>query len=371
MKKKISICHLTSVHTRYDIRIFIKECSSLARINEFKVSLIVADGKGDEVKNNVNIFDVGKTEGRINRFIKTTRKIFEKAKKLDCDIYHIHDPELIIIGLKLKNNGKKVIFDAHEDFPKQIKAKPYLNIFLKKTLPYFFELFEQLTLKRYNCIVTATPYINNKFLEINNSTININNYPIIGELSFVTKWENRNDTISYLGGISYIRGIIDLIRSLDKTKSDIKLNLIGKFSDTNLELKCKEMPGFNKVNEYGFLNREEVANVLSTTKIGIVTFLPLPNHIDSQPNKMFEYMSAGIPIITSNFPLWKDIVEGNNCGITVNPTSSTDIANAMDYLVKNDDIAKIMGENGKKAVIEKYNWAIEEKKLIKLYKELL
>ncbi len=370
MKKKINICHLTSVHTRYDIRIFIKECSSLAKVDEFQVALIVADGKGEEIKNNVNILDVGKSKGRINRFLKTTRKIYQKAKKIDYDIYHIHDPELILVGLKLKKNGKKVIFDAHEDFPKQIKAKPYLNIFLKKILPYFFELFENLTLKKYNYIVTATPYINDKFLTINKSTLNINNYPIIGELSSIKEWEERENTVSYLGGISIIRGIVELIKSLALIKTITKLNLVGEFSDASLELECKAMIGFNKVNEHGFLNREEVANVLSTTKIGVVTFLPLPNHIDSQPNKMFEYISAGIPIITSNFPLWKDIVEGNNCGITVDPNSPIEIANAIDYLIENEDIAKVMGENGKKAVMEKYNWSIEEKKLIKLYKLL-
>ncbi len=370
MKKKINICHITSVHTRYDIRIFTKECSSLAKVDEFLVALIVADGKGEEVNNNVNILDVGKPKGRINRIFRTTRKIYKKAKKMNYDIYHIHDPELILTGLKLKRIGKKVIFDAHEDFPKQVMAKPYLSVFLKKLLPYFFEIFEYLTLKKYNYIIAATPYITNKFLKINKATLNINNYPIIGELGSVEKGEQKNNTISYLGGMSAIRGIIELIKSLDFIKSDTKLNLIGKFNDTNLELECKKMTGFNRVNEYGFLNRQEVANVLSKTKIGIVTFLPLPNHIDSQPNKMFEYMSAGIPIITSNFPLWKDIVEGSDCGITINPNSPTEIAQAVDYLIENDEVAREMGDNGKKAVLEKYNWSIEEKKLINLYKLL-
>ena len=110
---------------------------------------------------------------------------------------------------------------------------------------------------------------------------------------------------------------------------------------------------------------------MSCSKAGIVTFHPLPNHIDAQPNKMFEYMSAGLPIITSNFPLWKEIVEGNNCGICINPLEPKEIAQAIEYIITHPKEAEQMGQNGKKAVLEKYNWGVEEKKLFEIYKELI
>ena len=142
-KMKIKITHLTSVHPRYDTRIFIKECCSLAKIKGYEVNLIVADGLGDEKNNSVQIVDVGKLQGRINRIFKTTRNIFIKAIELDSDIYHLHDPELIPVGLKLKKLGKKVIFDIHENVAEQIKDKEYLNFYVRNFFSFIYAKYEK------------------------------------------------------------------------------------------------------------------------------------------------------------------------------------------------------------------------------------
>jgi len=104
---------------------------------------------------------------------------------------------------------------------------------------------------------------------------------------------------------------------------------------------------------------------------GLVLYHPVPNHTDAQPNKLFEYMSAGIPVISSNFPLWKEIVEGHQCGICVDPLKPDEIAKAIQWILDNPEKAKKMGENGRRAVEEKYNHTVEEKKLLTLYKLLL
>ena len=92
--------------------------------------------------------------------------------------------------------------------------------------------------------------------------------------------------------------------------------------------------------------------------------------MDAQPNKMFEYMSAGIPVIASDFARWREVIDEKDCGLCVDPLDSLAIARAIDELIINPDKAQRMGENGRSAVESQYNWPAEEKKLLSFYSSI-
>ena len=364
-----AIGHLTTVHPRRDVRILLKECRSLARAG-YRVFLIVADGKGTEVDGDVTIVDVGAAANRFDRMRNATRRVLEKALELELEICHLHDPELIPIGLELKRRGKRVIFDAHEDVPKQLLNKPYLNAWVRRALSWGFGAYESRACRQFDAIVAATPFIRDKFLGVNPRSVDVSNFPLLGELTTDIEWQDKSRQVCYVGGISAIRGIRELVAAMEEVRSGARLQLCGSFSEPDVEVEVKQRTGWSAVDELGYLDRVAVREVLGRCVAGLVTLHPLPNYLDSQPIKMFEYMSAGIPVIASDFPLWREIVVGNQCGLCVDPMNPSEIARAIDLLVDDPERARRMGEHGRTAIRDRYNWAVEERKLLGLYGEL-
>ncbi len=363
----MKVTHLTSVHPRFDTRIFRKQCLTLRRAG-YDVSLIVADGKGDVEIDGVRILDVGAAEGgRLRRMSRTTSAVYERARALNSDLYHLHDPELLPVGLKMKREGRRVIFDSHEDFPADILTKPYLMPVLRRAVSQTFSMFERYACPKLDYIVAATPAIRRKFERIGCATIDVNNFPLIEEFDEELPWETRRTHACYVGVMTSIRGVPELVDAMALTDASITLSLVGEFTEVDADERARASAGWRKVYEHGFIGRKEVRAALGNSFAGVVTFLPAPNHIDSQPNKMFEYMAAGVPVVGSHFPLWREILEKNDCGICVDPNNPSEVAQAIDKLFHDQDRARAMGKRGRAAVLSKYNWESESSKLLQLY----
>lgn len=369
----IKITHLSSVHPRHDTRIFLKMCSSLS-LSGYNTSLIVADGKGNEIKNGISILDIGAPiGGRLYRMAITTNQVFKKAKELDSSIYHIHDPELIPIGLKLKKLGKKVIFDVHENIALQIKDKKFIPFFLRSFISILYRKYEISVVKKFDALILAEQSYLNYYSNLNDKIEVVLNMPDLNLLKNFKNTDRKKNEIFYIGGISNLRGFdvtIDAIKILKEKFPDIIMHFIGPYSP-KLVNSADIYKIENNIKFYGFMSLEKGLEYSKSSKIGISILKPIKNYTDSFSTKIFEYMAVGLPVVTSNFKLYKNIIEKYKCGICVNPLNSKEIADAIEYIIKNPVTAKQMGLNGIKATEEIFNWEKEKKKMFNLYKNLV
>ncbi len=362
------VVQLSSVHPSHDTRIFHKVCKSLVA-HGFDLDLIIQHPH-DEIKDGINIVALPIATKKADRIFKIIPKLFLKAIKYSKKtIFHFHDPELIPIGYVLKMLGYKVIYDVHEDVPKSILSKEWIPSYIRKIVAVVISGFEKMALYLFDHIIVVTRSIEQRFSS--SSTILIQNFPTLSNENITVK-PNQQDSIFYIGDITLVRGLKEVIRAVDivNQSQDLKFILGGKCNPKSLESELRLETGWKHTDFVGWVGKNEFMKYAERSYVGIVTFHPIPNHIEAQPNKLFEYMHAGLPVVASNFPLWVEIVENNKCGLLVNPMNPSEIANAILWIMDNPKEAQKMGENGRKAVLEKYNWAIEEKKLIKLYNNL-
>ena len=369
------VCHLTSAHEPFDDRIFHKECKSLAEAG-YDVA-VIAQHDRDEVVDGINVIALKKSKNRVDRMFGLTIQIFFRALKQKSDIYHFHDPELLPVGVLLKLfSRKKIVYDVHEDYGKQILSKPYLPKWSRRGISVMINLIEYSSTGFFDGIVTATDDILNKFRN-HNTALSVKNYPVISYFKYERNNGKENSihgkvfNLVYIGNISKERGLNETIQALAYIDTPLKLSFYGNCDPTDSEFNLNNLKGSEKVQFVGWMEHKEVVAKLSNYDAGIVCLHPLPNYITALPIKLFEYMAAGLPVIASNFPILREIVEGNKCGICVDPLNPEEIAKAIRYLIAFPEKRMKMGQNGKQAILEKYNWEKENDKLINLYNNLL
>jgi glycosyltransferase involved in cell wall biosynthesis len=368
---QVRVVHMTSVHDALNIRIFQKECRALARAGYEVIELTNEPLTG--LKDGVRIFGLGTCRSRLHRVTSKMIVMARQAFRLTADVYHFHDPDLLPLALVLRAFHKCVIYDIHEDVPRTILYKHYIPKWLRVPLMRLTELIENTAARAMSGLVTATPAIARRLHRINENTVTINNYPFLAEFVPVAEkaWCKRKLSIAYIGGIAEARGIRELLSAMTKLPEiGAELELAGWYSDPSLQDELTHSHSWRYVNWRGELDRSDLADLLGTVRAGLVTFHPEPNCVSALPTKLFEYMSAGIPVIASDFPLWRDIVTAAGCGLLVNPCDSSSIAEAILYLLTHDAEAEAMGQRGRAAVEQHYNWQTEEGSLLRFYASL-
>ena len=371
--EQVKIAHLTTVHPRGDTRIRIREVGSIANALGGPVALLVQDGRGNSVQEGgkIRIIDTGpQPSGRLARMTLGVYRMWRVVRPLRVQLVHFHDPELIPLGLILKYSGHRVIYDVHEDLPLQVLTKYWLPAFARHPVSWIVSIVEWLASRVFNAVVSATPKITERFPSRKSTTVQ--NFPILDELvkAEVIPYQKRPMQFAYVGGLTRERGACEMVNALRHIEN-AQLWLAGTFQPANLQTELETLPGWQRVVFAGWANRIQVGEILGNARAGLVVLHPTQRYPDAYPTKMFEYMSVGLPVIVSDFALWRGIVEDAGCGLLVDPLDPQAIADAMQWILDHPAEAEAMGRRGREAVEKHYNWETEAEKLVALYNKLL
>lgn len=409
MNRSKRVVHMTTVHHPLDTRIYYKECQSLQAAG-YDVTLIAPNIEDEEQalklkQSSMRVITFKKPRNRLFRMLFSTLRVYKTARQLQADYYHFHDPELLLVAALLKRKHNVVIFDVHEDYETSIMLKDYLSKPLRRVFASIYSLIEKILTKNMH-LCLAEKYYKNKYPQ---GTC-ILNYPLLDSLSNRHQDEvqqnkakakassrlnggAKNSTapnlgtnapgchngmrnkLIYTGNVSLERGA-GIHAGLPLIDSQLEVYFIGKCPQ-KLASQMYEVAGDQReriiiegIDRY--IPREEIDAWYHRHDwlAGLALFPPLKHYMQKELTKFFEYMAAGIPIICSNFPVWKQFIEEYACGLTVNPYDTLEIKEAVEYLKANPNKAREMGENGRRAVLQRLNWETEEKKLVRWYAEI-
>lgn len=362
----LKVCHISTAHPPFDVRIFHKECVSLAKAG-YDVSLVVTHDK-EEIVDGIKIVPLPQSKGRLHRMFIKTHFAFYRSLKTKSKIFHFHDPELIGLGILFKLLGKKVIYDSHENVSSQIESKKWLgNSLSRKIVKGGFRAIEKFGIYLFDSVISVTPEIV-EYLSPKKGVL-LRNYPIVSIIDQAPIHEAKTDkpVLIYVGGLTKIRGIKELCESVHIANNKTELWLVGPWESPEFEAEC--MANKEGIRYWGIKPLREVYPFIKRADIGFVTLYPEKNYLNSLPIKAFEYMACSKPMIMSNIPYWENKFNGS--AVFVNPTSPQEIAEKIDLLIASKERLQELGAHGKSEVDAKYSWEAESQKLINLYKSIL
>ena len=365
------VAHLTSVHPLHDVRINLHECQTLADAG-YRVTLIGPPSDGAVLPKGIDYVTVRRSQGRSGRMTLTVARVYRAARRTRAVVYHLHDPELLPLAPLLRLQGARVVYDAHEDLPRQLLSKPWIPRHLRPAIGAVVNAALPWAGRLVNAVVAATDQVAKTFSR--SDVVTLWNYPRLDEFRAVDgmPFRDRPPVVAYVGGVTAVRGIHTVVRSMSLVQDDrIRLRIAGIPQPAAYADVLQATPGSDRVDMLGWAGRSEVVTLLGDAIAGLVVMPPAPQHAAGLPTKMFEYMAAGLPVIVSDFPTWRRIIDECGAGLAVDPERPESIAAAIDWLMANRDSAEAMGRRGREAVRDTYNWEKEGTKLLALYDGLL
>lgn len=360
------VVHVTTAHSPTDNRIFRKECVSLAEAG-FDVHLVAVTDHDHEV-DGVHVVALPRHPSRWRRMLLGPRDAWKALERLQPDVVHVHDPELIPLAvLWRRRHHAAAVYDAHEDLPKQVMGKPYLPRALRPAVAYAAHLVEALADRYLDAIVAATPAIARNYHRA--SVVLVQNFPWLRDFPAVQPMDTTRSDVTYIGAIAEARGAFEMIRAVEASRQQARLVLAGSVASTDLLQHIEDAA--DTTTYLGQLPVEQVPFTLADARLGLAVLHPLPNYLEAQATKLFEYMAAGRPFIASDFPSWRSMLDRYNCGMFVNPLDVKALTAAIDALLADADLARGMGQRGRTALVEHFTFEAESTKLVAMARGVL
>jgi glycosyltransferase involved in cell wall biosynthesis len=366
---KKRVFHASSVHPATDNRIFHKECAALSD-NGLEVHLC-AVAEVDETKNGIYIHALPAQGSRLRRVVLGYLRIWKNLRKVKPDLLHVHDPELIPLALFWRVvSGHPAVYDSHEDLPKAVMGKPYLPMSTRRIIASFAQVLEWAAGRGFSMIVAATPSIARNYPA--RKVVTVENFPWLASFPKVTPISAATPrNFVHIGGLSRDRGVFQMFSAIETSSltTPMALTVAGSLDAETQEL-FREKAQI-AVTYVGNLPVSEVPSVISDSIAGLVLFMPAPNHFESQPTKLFEYMAAGRPFVASNFAYWIKLFGPFDCGLFVDPCDPVAIREAMETLAGDLPMAEAMGLRGRSALERHFTFETQATQLYNAVQQLV
>jgi len=366
-------CVLTTVHPYNDNRIFYKQIRTLLKAG-YQVTYIAPCPPGVNHLEGIDLVPLPPLP-RSRRPLNWWRAL-RAGLRSQADVFHFHDPELIGVGFLLQAlTGRPVIYDVHENYPQAMMDKQWIPALLRPAVAGGMRVFEWLAVQILDGAVAANPAIYDRLRKPSRRLASVSNYVDIGLFDTargLAPFTPNCPYFIYAGSLSSERGVLDCVAAFERLSyKDAELVLIGRLDDTDLSIRNLSGQLPRAVRLLDAQPFEYIPPLLRRSCAGLVPFHSTPNHLLALPNKLLEYMAASIPVIASNLPLMRAVVEGADCGLLVEPGNVEQLAEAMAYILDHPAEAEEMGRRGRQAVVERYSWETEGQRLLRFYEELL
>lgn len=374
MSARRVVAHLTPHRYAFEPRTFF-ECESLAAAG-FEV-VLVAPHEGDVVRNGVRVLGLPRYRNRLDRVTRLAFLCVWRALREKPAIFHLHEPDLLPWGLLLRLLGKQVIYDVHEDYATAALVRPWIPVWARRPLARLVDLMTAVARWSFH-IVIAEKY----YARLFPGGLEVLNYAKLEEFGDLLDCprafpEEGGPHLLYTGGITDSRGGRHHLRLLEALPEDAAMLIIGHCGMADLAAELRRAAARDprlelRIDESDWIPHEEiVAAYRRPWTAGIALFPDTPHYREKELTKFFEYMAAGLPILCSDFPVWRELVEGNGVGICVDPEDPEAAAEAALWLHAHPAEARAMGKRGRRLVRERFNWESQAEVLVDFYRRIL